>query len=149
NGRAFASLGELGGQLIRLWVAREVPGFALLTAREIHAAAAASTRVSLREEVALVGSQLPTLLGENTPSSRRIMSDVGRWFQRLEFVGLDRLASVTTTQVEDFVREAVRVGDRWFDPSPSTMRGRRTAVRLVLRVARTLHLIEATFDPTA
>jgi integrase/recombinase XerC len=135
--------------LVLVWSAGVLPGFEALSTRQILHAAADQPLPGLLDEVAVVGSQLLSVLGESTDSYRRIYTDIAHFVQRLELEDVEHLADVTPAQATQFVRETVAIGGGWGDPSPSTMRGRRNAVRLCLRTARQLHLVPSAFDPTA
>ena len=139
----------VGRQLVLVWSAGVLPGFEALSTRQILHAAADQPLPGLLDEVAVVGSQLLSVLGESTDSYRRIYTDIAHFVQRLELEDVEHLADVTPAQATQFVRETVAIGGGWGDPSPSTMRGRRNAVRLCLRTARQLHLVPSAFDPTA
>jgi integrase/recombinase XerC len=130
------------------WTHTVSPAFELMSGQEIHAVAAAGVRGGLHEEVALIGSQLPVATRRTPGSLRSGLQQMARFVRRLELEGVKTLTEVTSDHVQGFIDEPIFSGNLHEEPSPNTMHARRDAVRLLLRLARELHIVGVNFDPT-
>jgi hypothetical protein len=136
----------LGQHLVQAWLAGVVAEVRLLTPGEIHTYALGCH--DLDEEVAVIGSQLPAVFGGTDESCRRMLTEIARFVERLRFERVGRIAEITEQHAYDFIHEAVMRGDVPGPPGTGTLHIRRVAVRLVVKTARHLHLVESGFDPT-
>jgi hypothetical protein len=103
---------------------------------------------TLRDEIELIQSELRAFLPGSDGSFRRSINDITRFLRRLELEGVTRLRDITEQHALDFIEAPSFKRGAWIEPAASTMSARRTAIRVVLRVARRLHIIEDKFDPT-
>jgi integrase/recombinase XerC len=143
---APANRRALGQHLVQAWLAGVVPEVRLMTPGEIHTFALRCR--DLDEEIALIGSQLPAVFGGTDESCRRMLTEIARFVERLRFERVGGIAEITEQHAHDFIHEAVMRGDVPGSPGVGTQHTRRVAVRLVIKTARHLHLVDSGFDPT-
>ena len=99
--------------------------------------------------LALVLSHMEAAGTHSQQTLRRLGTEMALFVQRLRIEGVASLKDVTASVAQDFIDEAVsRPGavKYWADPSESTRRLRRSALRLMFSTARVLNLCE--HEPT-
>lgn len=141
-----AALAKLGETILLAWCGSRPLTMPTLRPADVLVAASMNADPPLLEAVAIVGSHLQALGGLTEQSEDRLMGEVGRFVRRLEFSHVRCLSEVDSSYVVDFLDEAVLVGGIAREPATGTKHLRRSAVRLLFRSARQLHLVG--FDPT-
>jgi len=113
----------------------------------LRVAAVRRAHATIPEAIALIASHFIATREIEEQANARMLAEIGRFCAYLEALGLDALDAVTESQVRDFVAQPIqRRGGLWDEASISTKHTRRSAVRLLFRTARSLHL--ATSDPS-
>jgi integrase/recombinase XerC len=142
-------LGLLGVEIMLVWAATgENPDRLLLGGRDVLRWCAYLSDPSLQEALALVGSHLDSLALSDL-STARMKAEIGRFVSELHLLDVPSLRDATVQHAETFMNGAVRgrAGrEPWREPSPATVRLRRTALRTLYMIARHLGLAEN--DPT-
>lgn len=139
-------LERLGRLAVRAWCAGRQLASGLLTPPDLLRAAAVADDAALDEEIAIVASHLSALGSLTEQSQERMLAEIGRFVRRIEIVGVHSLSAVSSIHAADFINEATVQRDRLVAPATGTLHLRRSAVRLLFRAARQLHLVE--HDPT-
>jgi hypothetical protein len=113
-----------------------------------HAESAAPCRPdTLRYEFELIEAELGSTTGRTDESLRRALTYIRRFAGRLGLEGVTSVREITHAHAWAFLHEA-HAGSHQPEPSLVLMTARRDAIRLVVRTARLLQLVDPSFDPT-
>lgn len=113
----------------------------------LRMAAVKRTHATIPEAIALIASHFVATRAIDEQANARMLAEIGRFCAYLEALHCEALDAVTEIHVQDFVGQPVKTrAGRWDEASISTKHTRRSAVRLLFRTARSLHL--ATIDPS-
>lgn len=141
-------LHSLGQQLISDLSHRRSIGARVLRGRSLLTTAAAIdvAGLSVGEAVALAVSHLHGVDDWALTTANRMGGEIGRFGVFLEHHGVDLLSAASVGHVDAFVRGGTSARGGWREPSINTMHLRLSAVRLVYRCLRALHV--RMLDPT-
>ena len=151
DARLFAveegELAHFGLGMEKALLGRRRQGFRVVVPDDIQPAAAIlHQRAQILEALELVVSQMAAVGGYRALTKSTVSKEMGRFVRFLSARDVTYLNDVTQAHVEEFLELAGRRGSAWSEPALATVHARRSAVRLMFRIARDLRL--ASHDPT-